>query len=150
LSIFWSIPAARKRRRIGPLSKPTRNGKRSRPSRRRKGHWWIIPTDISWTLPAFPRSIDLSGTLESRKEFRVQTPSSFMTSSLPRSGLCLSRKSLSSIPALLRDVASSGRGNFEVRIFNQSEDVAERIENGGDADSFANILNVCSFSCAER
>jgi len=37
-----------------------------------------------------------------------------------------------------------------VRIFDQSEYVAERIENGGDADSFANILNVCALSCAER
>ena len=43
-----------------------------------------------------------------------------------------------------------GARNFEVRIFNQAEYVAERIENGGDADSFADILNVCALSCAER
>ena len=35
-------------------------------------------------------------------------------------------------------------------IFNNAEYVAERIENGGDADSFTDILNVCALGCAER
>ena len=39
---------------------------------------------------------------------------------------------------------------FEVRIFNQSKDVAERIENGGHANSFANILNVRALGGTER
>jgi hypothetical protein len=37
-----------------------------------------------------------------------------------------------------------------VRISDDAENVGEGIENGGDADSFANILDVSVFSCAER
>jgi hypothetical protein len=46
--------------------------------------------------------------------------------------------------------AVSGRGNFEVRILDHPEHIAERIENGRDANSFANILDVCSLSCTKR
>jgi hypothetical protein len=37
-----------------------------------------------------------------------------------------------------------------VRIFNQSKDVAERIENGAYANSFANFLNVRALDGTER
>ena len=44
---------------------------------------------------------------------------------------------------------SSAR-KFEVRVFDHAQNVAERIENGGDTNPFADVLNVCAFSCACR
>ena len=34
-------------------------------------------------------------------------------------------------------------------IFDQSKYVAERIENGGDTNPFAHVLNIRAFSCAK-
>jgi hypothetical protein len=60
-------------------------------------------------------------------------------------------KSLSSVPAFLRSLHKiSGARKFEVRVFDRAQNVAERIEGSGGADSFADVLNVCAFSCTER
>jgi hypothetical protein len=51
---------------------------------------------------------------------------------------------------LLRDTTALHARKFEVRIFNQPKDVAERIENGAYANSFANFLNVRVLDGTER
>src|SRR4030095_2062562 len=47
-STFSSTQAGRKRRRIGPSFRPTRNGKRGRPNRKCRDHLWITSIDTSW------------------------------------------------------------------------------------------------------
>ena len=42
----------------------------------------------------------------------------------------------------------SGARKFEVRVFDHAQNVAERMENGGDTNPVADVLNVCAFSCA--
>ena len=44
----------------------------------------------------------------------------------------------------------SGLGEFEMRIFDHTEYIPERIENGGDTNSFADALDIRTLGCAER
>jgi hypothetical protein len=41
-------------------------------------------------------------------------------------------------------------GKFEVWILDDTQDVAERIENRGDSDALADVLNGCAPSSTER
>ena len=95
-------------------------------------------------------AINFLGTQESRKiVLRFRTSGCQYSAVFPIACLLFPRFLLLFLRSLDASKLSGAR-KFEVRVFDHAQNVAQRIENGGDTNPFADVLNICVFSCTER